>query len=179
MSVSLTMRRRCETAIRQLRLPLNFRAEDLLDRAHKLIGRPIELEPLPPGLIGVSGLVVDFPDRAHIFLAPHIPRAYSRHILAHEIGHLVLDHRRIALPAGYPAVDLCGHRARRADESESASRGHYDHDFEAEAELFATLLLAAPVPHVANPEQLTVDRATVRRVTNVFIPAAAAAHPPA
>lgn len=174
MPVSLAMHRRCETVIRQLRLPLNFRAEDLLDRAHKLLGRPIELEPLPPGLVGVTGLVVDFRDRAYICVAPDIPAMYARHILAHELGHLVLDHRRITLPEGYPSVDLCGLRAHR---STAPLPRHYDHDFEAEAELFATLVLASPAPQSAMSEQWSVDRASLRRATKVLAPFPAASPP--
>lgn len=81
--------------VAELALPARFSMELLMGRVAARRGRPLEVLPLPgPGGIGrPHGLWVEAVEADYIFVEPRTSALHRRHIVLHEIGH-VLAHGR-------------------------------------------------------------------------------------
>ncbi|MBO1420276.1 ParH-like protein [Streptomyces sp. FH025] len=120
-------------------LPSPFDAAVLLERLAGRRGRPIELLPVPARPHTPCGLLVSTLEADYILYAADTGALHRRHILVHEIAHLLLDHAGTAPLA--PAAALLPHLSpalvRRV-----LGRTSYDEPQEREAELLASLILS-------------------------------------
>lgn len=155
-----TLRRRCTTLVHRLDrdiggIPRPFDLDELLDRIERHRDRPIDLHATRV-TGGPCGLWLRRADTDVIVYAENTSTVHQTHIVLHEIGHMVCEHR------GACALDLSSlgglvdpARARLAEHM--LSRSTYGTDDEQEAEMVGTLIrLAADTP----PEDLVDGRAT-------------------
>ncbi|MFD7830293.1 ParH-like protein [Kitasatospora sp. NPDC058243] len=153
--------RRCRRMAEQLELPSPFDTTVLLEQIARRRGRPIDLLPVAARPNAPCGLLVSTREADYILYTADTSALHRRHILVHEIAHLLLDHAGSA-PLG-PAADLLPHLSpdlvRRV-----LGRTGYDEPQEREAELLASLILSraakadaahppGPAPH---PDSLDV-----------------------
>lgn len=166
------MHHRCQSTINDLRVQPPFEIPDLLRAARRRHGRPIHLHYLPHGLGDLSGLLLDNGRRVEIWVVPDAPNAHTRHIVAHEVGHLLLGHRLGGLAPGsagadalYPAL-LCRTSMPTGNDA-GAETGSVD-PRETEAELFATLLYTGPGPLPRRPPIDATRRDVLWRQEEMF-----------
>lgn len=124
-----------------------------IERRH---GRRLRLSPLPPragAAAGVCGVWVGLGDTDHVFYEESTNAVHQRHIILHELAHLLLDHTSRpqgdglgpGLAALFPGLDPAMVRRLLA-----RGRTDYTELQERQAELLATLIharSAAPAPH--------------------------------
>lgn len=148
------MHRRCHAIIDQLQVPPPADVPSMIRAARQLRRRPIDLHHLPHGLGDLTGLLLDNGQRVEIWVVPDAPAAHARHIVAHELGHLLLGHRLRPVASGPPGgvgsvpALLCRMSAREdtGTIADAIAGSHPGASTEVEAELFATLLCTAPPP---------------------------------
>ncbi|WP_254552147.1 ImmA/IrrE family metallo-endopeptidase [Kitasatospora sp. MMS16-BH015] len=145
---------------KELALPEPFEPAALTAVLTERLGRPVEFLPLPSGAFGSCGVLVSTDRAEYIGYPADTTPLHQRHIVLHEVGHLLCGHRGAAALA--PATErtllphLSGELVRRV-----LGRDGYTEPQEQEAELFATLVAArssrggAPLPA---PLDDTADR---------------------
>ncbi|MEV7599020.1 ParH-like protein [Kitasatospora sp. NPDC089797] len=123
----------------QLELPSPFDPVVLLERLAVRRGRPIELLPVPARPHAPCGLLVSTVAADYILYAADTGVLHQRHILVHEIAHLLLDHAGSAplAPAAALLPNLSPALVQRV-----LGRTSYDEPQEREAELLASLILS-------------------------------------
>jgi IrrE N-terminal-like domain len=131
--------RRCRRTAGQLDLPRPFDAAVLLEELAARRGRPIELLAVPARPHTPCGLLVSTLEADYIVYAADTGALHQRHILVHEIAHLLLDHAGSAPLA--PATALLPHLSP-ALVQRVLGRTSYDEPQEREAELLASLILS-------------------------------------
>lgn len=137
------MRRRCQRVIDDLDVPPPYDIDAMIAAAQLHHGRRIGLL-RRPGRGGLTGFLLDHGGYVHVCVDPNLQGPLLRHVVAHEIGHLLLGHQLIDTADGYAGLD-----AELFDSPGDsgpavgvlAGRDHYDQAVEYEAELFATLML--------------------------------------
>lgn len=149
-------RRRCEAVLRQLDLAGGAEIESLRTQVEALQGRPLKL-------IGVRdrdlpcGMWVRTAETDLVFYAETTTPAHQRHIIAHELAHILLGHSGAELTE--QAGGLLFQRIEPATVARVLSRSEYDTGAEREAELLATLLLRR------RPRPTAESNDRVRRLT--------------
>lgn len=130
------MRRRCEARLRCIVLPNSFTIETFTASVSKWQGRPIELvaSAMPPGL---HGLLVPEGATDYLFHRTDTTPLHRCHIILHELAHLVCGHRGVIIDAAVSFRDLIAHA-----DGIATLLAQYSQEDEAEAEMFATLVLA-------------------------------------
>jgi hypothetical protein len=129
--------RRCKRILRDLVLPEPFEIDALCERIGADRGRPIRLCAIRFPVEGPGGLLLGTADTDYIFYDAQTTVAHQRHIIAHELGHLLLGHEH-ADPAlgvaadGLPGATLLQHMFARTRYTQPEEWG---------AEFFATELL--------------------------------------
>ncbi|MFE3874122.1 ParH-like protein [Kitasatospora sp. NPDC059146] len=123
----------------QLELPRPFDPVVLLEQLAVRRGRPIELLPVPARPHAPCGLLVSTVEADYILYAADTGVLHQRHILVHEIAHLLLDHAGSAplAPAAALLPNLSPALVQRV-----LGRTSYDEPQEREAELLASLILS-------------------------------------
>lgn len=123
----------------QLELPRPFDPVVLLEQLAVRRGRPIELLPVPARPHAPCGLLVSTLEADYILYAADTGVLHQRHILVHEIAHLLLDHAGSAplAPAAALLPSLSPALVQRV-----LGRTGYDEPQEREAELLASLILS-------------------------------------
>lgn len=67
--------------------------EQLIDLVASILGKPVRVESVGDASWGnLTGLLVETPTLARIFVRATDPAIYRLHCILHEIGHLVLHH---------------------------------------------------------------------------------------
>lgn len=138
---SLKLRRRCQAVIDRLELPHALSVEALCRHLAAQRARPLHLHRLPHEAtsIGACGLWLATDTEDHIFYERRTARVHQEHIVLHEIGHLLFNHRTVALDGevGWGALlpDLDVRTVQRL-----LGRTNYATAQEQEAELFASIL---------------------------------------
>ncbi|MEU6967177.1 ParH-like protein [Kitasatospora aureofaciens] len=122
----------------QLELPRPFDPVALLEQLAVRRGRPIELLPVAARPHAPCGLLVSTLEADYILYAADTGALHQRHILVHEIAHLLLDHAGSAplAPAAALLPNLSPALVQRV-----LGRTSYDEPQEREAELLASLIL--------------------------------------
>ncbi|MGW3964193.1 hypothetical protein ACWED2_30565 [Amycolatopsis sp. NPDC005003] len=148
--------RDCEALINGLDLPDPFDIRSLCDRLAAKRHRPIRLAQMALPADSPGGLLVSTKSADYIFYDCRISSMHQLHVIAHEIGHLLWEHR-----AG--GGDAEASRSLLPDDFSPAlirnmlGRSHYDDPEEYAAEVFATLILPrvsswSPEPPSVAPE---------------------------
>ncbi|WP_167336161.1 ImmA/IrrE family metallo-endopeptidase [Amycolatopsis alba] len=139
-----------------LDIPDPFDVQVLCDRLTTRRGRPLRLAGAALPADSPGGLLVSTESADYIFYDSRLSSLHQLHVIAHEIGHLLLGHRpgddcaessRIPLPDDFSPT-LIRHML---------GRSHYDDPDEFAAEVFATLILRrvgnrSPEPPEVAPE---------------------------
>ena len=116
--------------------PLAGTIEEFVEEVAALRQRPIVLTDLPPATQtgSVCGVWVPTQTADHIFIAPGVTGPHRDHVVMHELGHMLLDHR-LGLLGAFTAVSP--ELALRM-----LARTTYSDPQEREAEQFASIVLA-------------------------------------
>ncbi|MEU1817886.1 ParH-like protein [Streptomyces roseifaciens] len=136
------LRRRCQKVIGRIPVPDPFSAQDLCERLAAERDRPLRLLALPtPTVPGTpSGMLLSVETQDFILYDGQTSPLHQEHIIVHEIGHLVCNHRS-ALD------DTRLHRHLDITDPQSVRRVlpriRYGDEQEQEAEMIATLILEA------------------------------------
>ncbi|WP_031507927.1 hypothetical protein [Streptomyces megasporus] len=155
------LRRRCRRLLNELGIRPPLDVAELCRRVEERRGRPLRLVPYPIPVPGPFGMWVGAPTADYIVFQKETSRAHQRHIILHELGHILADHRgdehgdelltelrrgTEGLPPEAGFFDLDPDVVRRA-----LRRTAYDSEQEREAETVATIILewAAVLDHVA------------------------------
>jgi hypothetical protein len=153
------LRRYCSDIVEELDLPKPFDINALVDQVEERRGRLISLVPMPlPADRGPCGLWVATPEVDYVIYQANTRKAHQGHIVLHEIGHMLCEHRstpaeerevsRLLLPNIDPSVVRV-----------VLGRTRYDRNEEKAAELVASLIplraegmsprsATSPPPHV-------------------------------
>jgi len=156
------LRRRCRRLLNELGIRPPLDVAELCRRVERRRGRPLRLVPYPIPVPGPFGMWVGAPTADYIVFQKETSRAHQRHIILHELGHMLAGHQSDEhddelmtelrrgtedLPPGLlTALDLDPGTLRRA-----LRRTAYDSEQEREAETVATIILewASVLDHVA------------------------------
>jgi hypothetical protein len=148
--------RECTELIRGWRLPEPFDIHTLCDHLAARRGRPIRLAPVALPADSPGGLLVSTEAADYIFYEARTSPVHQWHVIAHELGHLLWEHRSGA-PCAETARQLLPEDFSPGLVRHMLGRGHYDDPDEYAAELFATVILRevthwTPDPPGAAPE---------------------------
>ncbi|PJE95756.1 hypothetical protein CUT44_21055 [Streptomyces carminius] len=175
------LRRRCRRLLNELGIRPPLDVAELCHRVALRRGRPLHLVPYPIPVPGPFGMWVGASSADYIVYQRETSRAHQRHIVLHELGHLLADHRSDEYddglltelrrgtepcpPGRYPDLDLDldPGAVRRA-----LRRTAYDSEQEREAETVATIILewASVLDHVV-PRSPSSDAAADRIGTSL------------
>ena len=147
------LRRRCQARLRQLAVPEPFDLTELCRSVSIGRGRPLHVR----GISGPStrarpcGIWIATGDDDWIFVDQQTSPLHRQHIVLHELAHMLCGHAAAELPEndmlGRLFPDLSLDMVKTV-----LSRSSYQSEFEREAELLASLILArVPSAAVAMP----------------------------
>lgn len=133
------LRRRCKRELRSLGIQPPLRVDVLCRLLAEKRGRPIRLVPYTLPAPGPFGLWIATDTTDHILYQKETSKAHQDHIILHEVGHILADHRSDEDDTEFwrsapPELSLGA--VRRA-----LRRTSYDEEHEREAELVATIIL--------------------------------------
>jgi hypothetical protein len=134
------LRRRCQTLVRDLRLPEPFDVTEVCAKLGERRGRPIVLLALDAPGTGPCGVWVATPHNDYIFYEARTAPLHQWHIIAHELGHLIHDHRSAGV-LGDEAARALMPGLDPAMVQQVLGRTHYSADEEREAEIFASVVM--------------------------------------
>lgn len=112
----VSLRERCEERVRELGLPTQgqLTINGLCQYLGRHLGKNIRLLPLPLPQGSPDGLWVHTPDEDIILFESRQAPIHQRHVIMHELGHLICDHdtapvmtpeaSRLLLPSLNPAL---------------------------------------------------------------------------
>ncbi|MEV5054374.1 ImmA/IrrE family metallo-endopeptidase [Arthrobacter sp. LAR12-1-1.1] len=129
-------------AFSSLRLPIHLTLERLVSVVESLRGRPIEID-VADGLNGgsVCGLWLSTDTKEIILHADTASALHRQQFVLHELGHMVLRHDEVGVPADYASSvfpNIPGRMVRRV-----LMRSSFVDQIEAAAETLADLFAAA------------------------------------
>ncbi|WP_150239996.1 ImmA/IrrE family metallo-endopeptidase [Streptomyces albofaciens] len=134
------LRRRCRRVIDGIPLPEPFSAQELCARLAVDRNRPLRLLtlPTPTGLGMPTGMWLATEEGDYVFYDGRTSPLHQEHIILHEIGHLVCDHRTAVEDQRlFRRIDIEDpHSIRQA-----LGRSRYSDRQEQEAEMIASLIL--------------------------------------
>ncbi|WP_017972382.1 hypothetical protein [Actinopolyspora halophila] len=133
------LRRQLRRELDRLQLEPPVSITTLVDRLAAQRGRPLHLMPMPLDPYGPSGLWIATGTGDYVCYQQHTTRAHQDHIIAHEVGHMLVDH-----PPGIADNELLTYLVPDLSPELIATllrRDHDDSHSEREAEDIATLLL--------------------------------------
>ncbi|MEU5429124.1 hypothetical protein AB0H73_26520 [Streptomyces olivoreticuli] len=136
------LRRRCQQVIGGIPIPDPFSAQELCARLAVERDRPLRLLALPtPTVPGTpSGLLLAVDTEDFILYDAQTSPLHQEHIIVHEIGHLVCNHRSAVDDRElHRHLDIGDPRSVR----QVLARIRYGDEQEQEAEMIATLILEA------------------------------------
>ncbi|MGW0517410.1 ImmA/IrrE family metallo-endopeptidase [Crossiella sp. NPDC003009] len=157
--------RECADIVNGLALPQPFDVQVLCDRVGDERGRPIFLAPISLPTGGPCGLWINTDPADYIFFEADTSPLHQRHIVLHELGHLLCDHHaapvltpdasRLLMPSLDPAM------VRRV-----LGRGCYSAVEEQQAEIIASMIIQRTSAWTAEPVRPVPPEAAelVRRI---------------
>lgn len=83
---------RCQARLQGLEIPRPFTVEAFCRSVSRHRGRPLHLHPLP-GPTRFCGLWVATESADHVWYEPASSPFHRRHIILHELAHLICEHR--------------------------------------------------------------------------------------
>jgi hypothetical protein len=126
--------------VRELRLPEPFDVTEVCMKLGERRGRPIVLLALDAPASGPCGVWLATPQRDYIFYEGRTAPLHQWHIIAHELGHLVHDHRSTGV-LGDEAARLLMPGLDPQVVQRVLGRTHYSAAEEREAEIFASVVM--------------------------------------
>ncbi|KOU40508.1 toxin [Streptomyces sp. WM4235] len=87
------MRRESRRRLASFGLPESYDLMTLCDHLGGSRGRPVHLLPMPLDASGPCGLWLAFSDADYVVYEQHTSRHHQEHIIAHELAHMLCDHR--------------------------------------------------------------------------------------
>lgn len=162
------VRRRCKARLRQLALPAPFDLTRLCRSVSIGRGRPLHVRGIPgPATRGrPCGIWIATDDDDWIFVDQRTSPLHRQHIVLHELAHMLCGHAAADLPENdmlrrlFP--DLSPAMVRTV-----LSRSSYQSEYEREAELLASLILAsaqsAALPIMAVTDVSATETEVLRR----------------
>jgi hypothetical protein len=148
--------RRCRACLQKLDLPEPFSVEKLCSHIEGQRGRPLKLQPLKSEE-GPYGLLVSSSRADYVFFVQNTTAVHQRHIVLHELCHLLLGHQSPVADEN-ELLQLLLPDLRPALVHAMLQRRTYSATDEQEAELLASLILqeaasrCAPVRPLADVE---------------------------
>lgn len=141
----------CERLIEDMDIPHHATVEDFCALLADKRGRALYLHPMPhrPVAAIACGVWIGTANADHIFFEDNTSRFHRDHIILHEVGHILCDHRL----TGSSSDDLVSLLVARFDQTlveRTLTRAGYTEEQEQVAEMVATLLreiTAARAPH--------------------------------
>jgi hypothetical protein len=133
------LRRRCRLELRALRIEPPLRVDVLCQRLGERRGRQLRLVSYSLPVPGPFGLWLATASTDYILYQAETTRVHQDHIILHEVGHIMADHRSDDTDDAYwqqMMPDLSLEVIRRA-----LRRTYYDTEQEREAELVATIIM--------------------------------------
>ncbi len=139
-------RSRLESIAGTLQLRKGWDVEELVSSVERIRGRRIVRAPLPDGApVGLCGLWLAGEADDVVLFRPSSDPLMERHVVAHELAHMLLEHGRRTSPGELAALLVgldvgrgLGSNASMVQTARGASA--YDDDREYEAELLATVI---------------------------------------
>lgn len=139
------LHRRCQAVLEQIDFPYPFSITAFCEQLARRRQRPLHLRPLAPeaATSGICGLWLATPNEDHIFFEQRTVRLHQEHIVLHELGHMLFEHRisdldlNAAVPGGMGQLfpDLHPRLVQRL-----LARSSYTTRQEREAEMLASLI---------------------------------------
>ncbi|NAZ85847.1 ImmA/IrrE family metallo-endopeptidase [Kineococcus indalonis] len=154
------LRHRCAARLRDLALPDTFSTDAFATAVADLRGRPVHV--LPHSTTGPCGAWVSTAAADYVFVDESTSGVHRRHILAHELAHVVFDHGGPDVLADDVAARLLPDVDRSTIER-VLQRSSYSTEEEREAEVFASMVLQRmpaldALPHAASREVQALAR---------------------
>jgi len=135
------LRRRCRGLLRELDVQPPLDVHEFCARLAMVRGRPIKLVPYPLWADGPFGLWFKGRHADFIVFQEHTTKPHQRHIILHEVGHILADHPSDE-GAGELSELLAGPAAELPEPPDALRcRTAYDQREEREAETVATIIL--------------------------------------
>ncbi|GAA2454897.1 hypothetical protein [Streptomyces macrosporus] len=142
MKLGASLHRDSRRFVRGLGLPPADSIRDLLPAIEERPGHPIRLMPAPAGTDrSLCGMWIRTADVDYVFVHPETSRFHQDHIIAHELGHVLRNHR--GGPASGPVSPVTERLVPTLDPAVvrmMLGRGDYEHRDEQEAELIGSYL---------------------------------------
>lgn len=154
------LRRRCQTLLDGLHLPRPFSVGALCSQLAEERGRPLHLHPMPARSAGegACGLWLATATDDHIFFEQHTAPLHQEHIVLHEIGHLLFDHKAYDTAAAGVALGSLFRTVNPDLIRRMLGRTNYSSRQEQEAEMLASLIRTHRQPTVEQPPVDTLGR---------------------
>ncbi|PZM94624.1 MAG: ParH-like protein [Actinobacteria bacterium] len=144
--LSAQVRKTCQDRLDSLRrrgleVPSPFDANALCQSVARCLGHPIMLVAVPMPPCAPSGLTL-FTDESNVIVYElHTSRMHQDHIIAHELGHVILGHQALALDDAEKLRLLVPSLRPGLVRQVLGRSGTYSAIEEQQAEMMATLLL--------------------------------------
>ncbi|WP_167501614.1 hypothetical protein [Streptomyces malaysiensis] len=134
------LRRRCKRELRALGIQPPLRVETLCHKLGERRGRPIRLVPHALPVPGPFGAWIAAPSTDYILYQQETTASHQRHIILHEVGHILADHHSDAFDDDElwktAVPNLSAKAVKRL-----LRRTAYDEEHERQAELVATIIM--------------------------------------
>lgn len=135
------LRTYCTRLLADLEIPSSSTVEDLCAQIADSRGRDIYLHPLPqrPVAAIACGVWLATPNADHIFFEDNTSQLHRDHIILHEIGHILCDHR-LSESIGDELVEGLVALFDESQVQQALTRSGYTEEQEQVAEMMATLI---------------------------------------
>lgn len=163
----LSTRAKLERLVDRLELPDDWTAEEFFAALELMRGRRIVRLTLPgSAAVGLCGLWLACDDVDLILHRPASNPSMERHVIGHEVGHMLLDHGRDAPMPTEELADLLtgvelGHNIDMLAVRAARGASSYATKEEYEAELLATLILTRARREGATRRDLVLKALTI------------------
>jgi len=156
------LRRRCRRLLNELDIRPPLDVAELCQRVGQQRGKPIQLRAHPIPVPGPFGLWYTTKTTDYIFYQQETSAPHQRHIILHELGHLLAGHQSTENDQLLPDLSSDTLREKYPDLEPDAvrralRRTSYDTEQEREAETTATIILewASVLDHVASSRRVS------------------------
>jgi hypothetical protein len=160
-------RRECEALVAGLDIPEPFDLESLCERIGAQRGRPIVLMPTPMVFGNLCGMWLATAQADYVFYEEDTSRLHQKHIVCHELGHLLRRHSA-SRTLGSDIARALTAAVALGDVQRVLGRDTYDDEQEYEAELIATLMLRRVSRHRIVDAPAAVDPSADSAITRIF-----------